>query len=576
MNKSLRQFLTILFTFLFPFVNPNIFPYVPKDYVFKPKIILTSDSVGLFVQFEFPRFLEQGKIIISKKSIHSDFWEKIDTLNANFTNYLDTIPITNPEPIEYGFHFASDTFNSYGYYLVGNKTTFEIDKGNVLVLIDSTVYISIEKEISRFASDLIADGWNGEIKIVSRCETFNPIEVRKVKRIVNKYQSMWGNKFKALIFVGRVPVPYTGNYTFDGHSDHMGAFPSDLVYVVADSGLSDENEYNIGAIRKENWNVPFDGKYDQTTVPTQINIAIGRIDFSNLTDFPENETELLKKYFNKNHFFRMGNSPKETYGLIDDGFGTESHEIFSASAWMNFIPLCDSIVEGKFSDNLKKKYFRFSYACNSGSYTSIWSSINSEICAKDSIQTTFAFLLGSYLWDWDTERNLLRSLLASNPSTLLVAWIGRPNWHFHHLVFDYPFSFSFIKTANNIELYSSPGIYGKKGMHLEIFGDPTLRISYPKPPSNFSYNFINDSTINLKWALPEDTTNFIGFLVVERKENEINQKVSAVQKQTNEMQLKISKEGKLEFLLIAVYKKDFKFGSTFELSSGLLLRITKR
>lgn len=575
MNKFLRHILTIIFTFLLCFFSMKIFSYTPKDYILQPKISITSDSVGLFVHFEFPWFSEQGKIIISKKSIHNDFWEEIDTLEASTQNYYDTIPIFNIEPIEYGFQFASDNFNSYGYYLVGTKTTFEIEKGNVLVLIDSTVYSLLEKEISRFANDLIADGWHSKIEIVPRSMTFNPNEVRKVKRIVNKYKSMWGNKFQALTLVGKVPVPYTGNYTFDGHFDHIGAFPSDLVYVVADSFLTDEVEYNISANREENWNVPFDGKYDQTTAPSQINIAIGRIDFSNLTDFQETEIELLKRYFDKNHSFRMGNFPKENYGLIDDGFGTESEEIFSASAWINFIPLCDSIVEGNFAENLKKKYFRFSFACNSGSYTSIWSSINSEICAKDSIHTTFAFLLGSYLWDWDTERNLLRSLLASKPNILLVAWIGRPYWHFHHLTFGYPFSFSFIKTLNNMNLYNSPGIFGKKGMHLEIFGDPTLRISYPSPPNNFSHYFVNDSLMNLKWTPPEDTTTLIGYLIVERKKDTINKIVSIVDKQTNEIQLKISEEGTIEFLLFAVYKKELKYGSTYELSSGLVVRITK-
>lgn len=575
MNIFLRQILTIIFIFLLCFFSTKIFSYTPKDYILQPKILITRDSVDLFVHFEFPWFSEQGKIIISKKSIYSDFWEEIDTLEANSQNYYDTIPIFNIGPIEYGFQFASDNFNSYGYYLVGTKTTFEIEKGNVLVLIDSTVNSPLEKEISRFANDLVADGWHSKIEIVPRSMTFNPNEVRKVKRIVNKYKSLWGKKFQALILVGKVPVPYTGNYTFDGHSDHIGAFPSDLVYVVEDSHLTDEVEYNISANREENWNVPFDGKYDQTTVPSKINIAIGRIDFSNLTDFQETEIELLKRYFDKNHSFRMGNFPKENYGLIDDGFGTESEEIFSATAWMNFIPLCDSIVEGNFAENLKKKYFRFSFACNSGSYTSIWSSINSEICAKDSIHTTFAFLLGSYLWDWDTERNLLRSLLASKPNTLLVGWIGRPYWHFHHLIFGYPFSFSFLRTLNNMNLYNSPGIFGKKGMHLEIFGDPTLRISYPSPPNNFSHYFVNDSLMNLKWTPPEDTTTLIGYLIVERKKDTINKIVSIVDKQTNEIQLKISEEGTIEFLLFAVYKKEFIYGSTYELSSGLVVRITK-
>jgi hypothetical protein len=548
----------------------------PKQFTIKPEVKIFTDSNLIIKQFSFGQFPFAGELIIKKKSIENDFWESVDTLKNGQLTFSDTTIKTEvEEPNEYGFEFFSDSLQSFGYYLIGNKNSFELNNGNVLILVDSTVYPELKKEIFQFAEDLIADGWSPEIKTVPRCETFNPIEIRKVKRVVNKYKTLWSKNFKALILVGRVAVPYTGNYTFDGHPEHVGAFPSDLVYVLPDSLLSDEDEYNIQAVREQNRNVPFDGKFDQTIIPQNINIAVGRIDFSQLPDFPQSEIELLKNYFHKNHSFRMGEFPISNKCLIDDGFGIQSDEIFSADAWMNFQALCDTIIEGKLIDNIKENYYRFTYACNSGSYTSCWSAISSEDCAKFPIKTTFSFLFGSYFWDWDTERNLLRSVLASSPYSLLVAWIGRPFWHFHHFAFGYPFSLSFIKTANNKDVYNSTGKYGKKGMHLEVIGDPTLRINYPKPASNFTYNFLNDTLLILQWEPPADTSNLTGYLISKMNENGTNQIFQILPKDCSTLMMPISSKGAYQFLLRALYKKTTQFGSYFETSSALILKIVK-
>jgi len=553
-----------------------IYSQTPKEFTINPRVEFYVDSNLIIKHISLGKFPFDGELIIKRKDIQSDFWKKVDTFKVNQIKFTDTSFISeSDEPIEYGFEFISDTLNSFGYYLIGNKTSFELNNGNVLILVDSFAYSELKMELEQFAEDLIADGWNPEIKSVPRCESFNPTEVRKVKRVVNKYKTLWGERFKVLILVGRIAVPYTGNYTFDGHPEHDGAFPSDLVYVLNDSLLTDDNEYNIQAVREYNWNVPFDGKFDQISIPENINIAVGRIDFFQLTDFHQKEIELLKKYFHKNHLFRIGEIPTTNRCLIDDGFGTQSDEIFSANAWMNFQALCDTIIEGKLLENIKENYFRFSYACNSGSYTSCWSSINSEDCSKYQINTTFCFLFGSYFWDWDSERNLLRSVLASSPYALLVAWIGRPFWHFHHFAFGYPFALSFLKTANNKNFYKSTGKYGYRGMHLEIIGDPTLRINYPKPASNFKYTFLNDTLLIMNWEPPPDSSSLEGFLIVKRDENGYNQTISSLSKHTRSISITINSKGIYQFQLRTIYKKTTHFGSYLELSSALQLKILK-
>ncbi|MCX7908187.1 MAG: hypothetical protein N2560_01535 [Ignavibacteria bacterium] len=567
----MSKFFYLFFSFFF-FSNINAYCLKPIDYVVIPKIEILKLNSYQRVKIEFDKKYEKGTLIVKRKKLFEDDWQKIDTVPPKNSIYSDTL--NQKDYFEYGFFYFSDTLNAFGYYIIGNKEEIETYQGNILILIDSTIAESIANDFQMFTSDLVSDGWYVETRKVPRCEGFNPIEVNKVKRIVNSFKRRWKDKFKVLLIVGRVPVPYTGNYTFDGHSDHFGAFPSDLVYVVDDSLLTDEIEYNLTATREENWNVPFDYKFDQITLPKNISIAIGRIDFSNLNFFNSNEKELLSNYFKKNHLFRIGKTKINLCGLIDDGFGTQSDEIFSSNAWMNFFPICDSIVEGNMLNHVNKNYYHFSYACNSGSYTSVWSSINSEDCARNNIFSTFVFLFGSYFWDWDTKNNLLRSVVASSPNVLLASWIGRPFWHFHHLAFGLPFYWSYIATANNQSLYQTTGKYGYKGMHIETIGDPTLRIVYPKPIDSLEVFTHPSRKICIKWLNNNIQDNLIGYQISRKRNNEFPFKeIAFVGKEMETFCEDFPGPGTYLYQVNAIYLIKNKFGTYFARSIGIIREV---
>lgn len=550
----------------------EVFTQLPKDYVVFPKVSLQEDSIHLALKIELEEKYKNYLIQIKKKTPFYEQWESSFTLPFGTNSFSGYIPKSNV--YEFGLICSSDTISSYGYYLIGEKNEIETYWGNVLILVDSSIAKDINDELNQFLSDLENDGWYAEIRLVPRTETYNPIEFRKVKRIVNAFKRKWKENFKVLLLVGRIAVPYTGNYAFDGHIDHAGAFPSDLCYVVDDSLLTDGLEFNTSASREANWNVPFDTKFDETTIPTTISIAVGRIDFFNLNDFKVKESDLIRNYFTKNHKFRFGLFESSNNGLIDDGFGTQSEEIFSANAFMNFYAICDTIIEGKLFENLNKRYFRFAYACNSGSYTSIWSAINSEQCAKYDIRATFLFLFGSYNWDWDTKNNLLRSALASSPNVLITAWIGRPFWHFHHFAFGFPFANSFIATANNSNLYQSTSKYGTRGMHLEILGDPTLRMEYNAPVSNFWFEIDSNKQLLLRWSSPKDTTNLIGYQISKKRKVETIYKQVAVVKKESEYFLESSVNGGTwNYQIKALYLRRNKFGSYINPSIGRSIEI---
>lgn len=551
--------------------------FVPKDFVVYPLVTFDSTEFGKIFRFDLPEKSFDGNYVVLRKELNADLWQKVDTLPKGQHTYSDTIPNEMKFPLEYGFHFIGDTNFAAGYYVVGNSDSIPINYGFALILVDETLRDTLFTEIEQFKQDLIADGWVVETHSVPRSETFNPIAVRKVKRLINSYFHRFGSNLKAIVLVGRVPVPYSGNYAFDGHSNHIGAFPSDLFYACKDCQWTDDSEFNNGASRTENHNLPFDGKYDQTTFVGTNTTAIGRIDFFGLTDFKQSEIQLLKNYFYKNHQFKLGLFPSSRNALIDDGFGVVSPESYASTAWMNFYALSDTIVEAKFFDELSKNYYLVAYAGNSGSYTSVWSSINSEQAGIYPIKTVFAFLFGSYLWDWDVERNLLRSVLASRPNALVSCWIGRPFWHLHYFARGEPLAFSFIRTANNQNLYRSTGMFGYRGAHISLLGDPTLRLFYPKPIENLSFSYVqmqNKENIRLNWSLPADTQSLVGFVIL--KSNSLNTpfaQIAALPANTNEF-VDNDVIGKPSFYQVrAVYLITSKFGAFRTTSIGRTIRI---
>ncbi len=576
MSKNLAIHTVLIFIFLFA-GSLQLIAFVPKDFVVFPSVIFDSVSFGKISRFDLPEQNFEGRYIVLRKEINTNFWQKADTLPDGARIYFDTVSNETLLPLEYGFHFVGDTNLAVGYYLVGNSYSSPTHYGVALVLVDEILQTELLPELEQFKIDLIADGWDVELHSVPRSETFNPIAVRKVKRLINSYFYKFGKELKSIILVGRVPVPYSGNYSFDGHFDHFGAFPSDLFYACRECRWTDDYEFNNSAARTENHNVPFDGKYDQTTLEGIVETAIGRIDFFGLTDFKQSEVQLLKAYFQKNHQFRIGGFPSSREALIDDGFGVVSPESFASTAWMNFYALSDTIVEAKFFDELSKKFYLMAYACNSGSYTSIWSSINTSQAANYPIKTPFAFLFGSYLWDWDTERSLLRSVLASQPFVLATCWIGRPFWHLHYFARGEPLAFSYIRTVNNRELYRSTGMFGYRGTHIALQGDPTLRLFYPKPIENLSFSYIQlqgKNAVRLIWNTQIDTQNLVGFLVFKSdSEKERFIQIGTLPANSNEFIDTNSTVSGDSYQVRAVYLFPSKFGTFRTTSIGKVIKV---
>ena len=87
-----------------------------------------------------------------------------------------------------------------------------------------------------------------------------------------------------------------------------------------------------------NKNVPGDGKFDQSAIPSAMELQVGRVDFFNMLAFAKNEIELTRQYLQKAHRFKMGEIEVRRRALIDDNFN-QQFAAPAASGWRNFSPM---------------------------------------------------------------------------------------------------------------------------------------------------------------------------------------------------------------------------------------------
>lgn len=448
--------------------------------------------------------------IIRKKLKEDESWTVLDTLQPWNISYIDS-NITIGKGYEYFIEKWTNDYDGYGYVYAGINLPLTEYNGKVLILIDSTIAAPLAMEIARFIQDLEGEGWTVVTKLAPRAEKYNSKAVQLTKNIVLEEFRKDSLKLKSLILLGRIAVPYSGAYALDGHSyDHRGAWPADVYYSVIDGDWTD-NEVNIDSMkRNENENIPGDGKFDQVTIPGESRLQSGRIDMYNLPEFELSETELLRRYLDKNHNYRNKVFTVRQRGLIDDGFGMYTAEAMAAAAWISFTSVLglDSVEEGSFRYTLPEKDYLWAYGNNSGSYTSIHNTAYTNELDSLPYRGVFTVLFGSYNGDFDSENNLLRSTLASNPSILTCTWSGRPFWFFHHMSLGEPIGYSAKLTQNNKTLYLSSGVYGFKGPHISLLGDPTLRMHIVSPPQNLKIEgFIEKNYARrsvLKWNHSKD------------------------------------------------------------------------
>jgi hypothetical protein len=447
---------------------------------------------------------------VFRKLKNSSSWgTAVANLPGDATQYIDSTVVRTLN-YEYRVIRQAATYTGYGYINAGIEVKAVEDRGVIILVVDQTVADSLVFEIERLAQDYEGDGY-----IVKRIDVSRSATAQETRTLIRAAYNELPSITGAVCLLGHVPVPYSGEMNPDGHPDHIGAWPADTYYGEMNGAWTDAAVNNTVANDERNHNKPGDGKFDQTLIPSDIELQVGRIDFFNMPAFAASEIQLLRNYLNKNHAYRHKVFTTVDRAIIDDNFGYFGGEAFASTAWKNFAPMVgfQNVSAGDYFPGLADSIYQWSYGCGGGWYQGAGGVGSTTDFANSNTKSVFTLLFGSYLGDWDTPDNFLRAPLAQG-LTLTNAWSGRPHWVLHHMGLGETIGYGARLTMNNNGTYFAS--YGGRFVHLGLMGDPTLRNDVVKPVQSVELYTSGMGTM-IEWDPSGE--DVVGYNIYRRHEN---------------------------------------------------------
>ncbi len=386
--------------------------------------------------------------------------------------------------------------NGYGYVNSAVELAMVESRGTLVLIVDNTFTAPLAAQLTELQSDLEGDGWK-----VIRHDVSRTASVPSVKNLIVADYNAAPSSVKAVFLVGHVPVPYSGNLAPDGHGNHYGAWSADSYYGDVNGTWTDNSVNTSGTqIDLRNQNLAGDGKFDQSILPSAVELAVGRVDMYNLTVFAQSETTLLGNYLSKLHNWKMKLFTAQSRAVVDDNF-TGYTDAFAQNAWRGFGPLVgpQNVATGDYFTDMASQSYLWSYGCGGGWWDNALGIGTAAQFASSNLQSVFTILFGSYFGDFDCPNNFMRSSLASG-TTLTNFWAGYPNWFFHHMGMGEVIGYSAQLTQNNGNGHYEPANPNNGRVHIALMGDPSLRMQMVAPPGSVTCTYINPTTGTVSWG----------------------------------------------------------------------------
>lgn len=440
-----------------------------------------------------------GFTVFRKLKGGTSWGSAIATLGGTALQYTDNTVAVNTSYEYKVVRTTQNLGNGFGYINAGIELAMVESRGKLVLLVDNTFTTSLAAQLTQLQQDLEGDGWQ-----VIRHDVSRTAPVTSVKALVTAAYNADPANVKAVFILGHVPVPMSGNLAPDGHGEHYGAWAADVYYGEMNGSWTDNTVNSTTAQWPRNHNVPGDGKFDQSIIPTAVELAVGRVDFFDLPAFTQTETQLTANYLAKLRQWKMKQITAADRAVVDDNF-TGFTDAFSQNAWRGFGPLVhpNNVVAGDYFTALTSQSHLWSYGCGPGWWPSASGVGNTTQFASSSPQGIFTILFGSYFGDWDFQNNFLRAALASG-NILTNFWAGYPNWYFHHMGMGETIGYAATLTQNNGGGHYEPANPQAGRVHIALMGDPSLRMHVVAPPSNVQATSANGTSTTVTWsASPE-------------------------------------------------------------------------
>ncbi|MCB9165276.1 MAG: T9SS type A sorting domain-containing protein [Flavobacteriales bacterium] len=432
--------------------------------------------------------------IYRKLKTATSWGSAVATPSSTATSWTDNSVSTGTN-YEYKVVRISAGVTGIGYINTGVQVPVVDYRGKIILLVDNTLTSSLATELTQLTNDLRADGWG-----VIRSDVSRTASVTSIKSIVQGHYNSDPANVKALYIIGHVPVPYSGNITPDGHEDTRGARPTDAYYADVNGTWTDNTVNTTITSQQRTWNTPGDGKFDQSDLPSSVELQVGRVDMYDLPAFGTSEVQLMRNYLNKAHNYKVKGWVPNPRAVLVDNLQWLGNPV-AASGWRA------SALVGQISPEPAAPVLNFRNYINGQSY--LWTAhygggliavdngvstyngtdggvTTQELASSVTMGGVFNMALGSFFYDFDSRNNFLRAVIARGDG-LTNCWAGIPSWYFHHMGLGENIGYSVAASMNNTGLYLplTEGWQSSIGRtHMNLMGDPSLRLKMVAPPSN--------------------------------------------------------------------------------------------
>ena len=522
------QFLSILLWTAAGLLSTRAGAATPRDYNVFVEATVTEDPPAIVLSW--PAEAKATGYQISRKLRTEKGWGPAIAVARTATAWTDTAVSIG---IQYEYQVrrtstiasaASAALTSYGYLCAGIRVLPADHRGTVVLVVDSSQALALESELSRLQDDLVGDGWK-----VLRHDVARTAPVTAVKALIQGDYETAPDEVRAVLLFGHVPVARSGEIAAGGHPDvHRGAFPADLYYGEMDGVWTDTtvNNRTAASSLSDCWNVPGDGKFDASYVPGAtanflpggaVELEVGRVDLWGMTAFlPLTETDLLRRYLDKDHAHRHAVRVLPRRALITDNVGEFDGKAYAQGGWRSWGSLfgAANVTAGTFGT--LKTNAHFGHYMN-GAGDNHWCQPTYTVdFARVDPQAAFVMMYGSHFSDWNKADNILRAPLCTT-SGLASVYSGIPHWFLHTLSMGGTFGEAARLVQNNFytagapdwPLRYQPASSFVGGIHLSLHGDPTLRLLAVAPPTALSLTPNVGGHPELSWvASPEASLGY--------------------------------------------------------------------
>lgn len=395
--------------------------------------------------------------------------------------------------------WGSQSFSRH--FFAGIDLPPQHQRGNVILVVDSTLEPYLTNELALLKTNLIGDGWTVTNLLAARHNDTNwGVNTNNLPTLASNIVNAAKVGTTNVVFIlGHVTIPYSGMGAPDGHDDHQYAWVADAYYgYLSKSGWTDTLNRTNGA----NTNVvnrAGDGLFDpdllagdsgNTNYPSVgrlPDMAVGRLDFARLPAFAGlTEVDLIKRYLAKDARYRahgiptfgrvsahVGKSPEEginiAQGFAGAAFGVEPGRVFNGFNLLDQVPAdlglhhmygYDAQVDNGLGNDHFAAYFANPAKELPVTFRQVWFSYASDWARLDA---TNQFLV---------DNNWLRASLGWTNHGL--ATMGGLYWDFTVLGGGAPLASTMTYGWQSLPLISR---------FQSILGDPTLRLHRITPPS---------------------------------------------------------------------------------------------